>query len=87
MAHRRAPSYDRSIVEYVKHGMQKSGQSAGKHLKFIIVGGMAGGAFCAARLRRLDENAEIIMVAQAVHFIRQLRPRFHGGKKGGRLEP
>ncbi len=28
----------------------------------IIVGGVAGGASCAARLRRLDENAEILMV-------------------------
>ena len=30
--------------------------------KIVIVGGVAGGASCAARLRRLDENAEIIMV-------------------------
>jgi NADPH-dependent 2,4-dienoyl-CoA reductase/sulfur reductase-like enzyme/rhodanese-related sulfurtransferase len=31
-------------------------------LKIIIVGGVAGGASCAARLRRLDETAEILMV-------------------------
>jgi NADPH-dependent 2,4-dienoyl-CoA reductase/sulfur reductase-like enzyme len=31
-------------------------------MKVIIVGGVAGGASCAARLRRLDENAQIIMV-------------------------
>ncbi len=31
-------------------------------MKVIIIGGVAGGASCAARLRRLDENAEIIMV-------------------------
>ena len=31
-------------------------------MKVIIVGGVAGGASCAARLRRLDENDEIIMV-------------------------
>jgi len=31
-------------------------------VKIIIVGGVAGGASCAARLRRLDEKAEIIMV-------------------------
>ena len=31
-------------------------------MKVIIVGGVAGGASCAARLRRLDEEAEIIMV-------------------------
>jgi hypothetical protein len=28
----------------------------------IIVGGVAGGASCAARLRRVDEKAEILMV-------------------------
>ena len=31
-------------------------------MKIIIVGGVAGGASCAARLRRLDERAEILMV-------------------------
>ena len=31
-------------------------------MKVIIVGGVAGGASCAARLRRLDENAKILMV-------------------------
>lgn len=30
--------------------------------KVIIIGGVAGGASCAARLRRLDEHAQIIMV-------------------------
>ena len=31
-------------------------------MRVIIIGGVAGGASCAARLRRLDESAEIIMV-------------------------
>jgi NADPH-dependent 2,4-dienoyl-CoA reductase/sulfur reductase-like enzyme/rhodanese-related sulfurtransferase len=31
-------------------------------MKVVIVGGVAGGASCAARLRRLDEKAEIIVV-------------------------
>lgn len=31
-------------------------------MKVIIVGGVAGGASCAARLHRLDEKAEILMV-------------------------
>jgi NADPH-dependent 2,4-dienoyl-CoA reductase/sulfur reductase-like enzyme/rhodanese-related sulfurtransferase len=31
-------------------------------MKVVIVGGVAGGASCAARLRRLDEQAEIVMV-------------------------
>ena len=30
-------------------------------MKVVIVGGVAGGASAAARLRRLDENAEIVM--------------------------
>jgi NADPH-dependent 2,4-dienoyl-CoA reductase/sulfur reductase-like enzyme/rhodanese-related sulfurtransferase len=31
-------------------------------MKVVIVGGVAGGASCAARLRRLDEKCEIVMV-------------------------
>jgi len=31
-------------------------------MKVVIIGGVAGGASCAARLRRLDERAEILMV-------------------------
>jgi NADPH-dependent 2,4-dienoyl-CoA reductase/sulfur reductase-like enzyme/rhodanese-related sulfurtransferase len=31
-------------------------------MKVIIVGGVAGGASCAARLRRMDENAEILLL-------------------------
>jgi NADPH-dependent 2,4-dienoyl-CoA reductase/sulfur reductase-like enzyme len=31
-------------------------------MKVLIVGGSAGGASCAARLRRLDERAEIVIV-------------------------
>lgn len=30
-------------------------------MKYLIVGGVAGGATVAARLRRIDENAEIIL--------------------------
>ena len=37
-------------------------------MKVIIVGGVAGGASCAARLRRLDEEAEIIMVERGPYF-------------------
>jgi CoA-disulfide reductase len=36
--------------------------------KIIIVGGVAGGASAAARLRRLDENAEIIMFERDEHI-------------------
>jgi NADPH-dependent 2,4-dienoyl-CoA reductase/sulfur reductase-like enzyme/rhodanese-related sulfurtransferase len=33
-----------------------------KQKRYIVIGGVAGGASTAARLRRLDENAEIILV-------------------------
>jgi len=36
--------------------------------KVLIVGGVAGGASAAARLRRLDENAEIIMLERDEHI-------------------
>lgn len=39
--------------------MDKSGKTG---QKVVIVGGVAGGASCAARLRRLDEKAEILIV-------------------------
>lgn len=37
-------------------------------MKVVIVGGVAGGATAAARLRRLDEHAEII-VLERTHYI------------------
>ena len=36
--------------------------------KIVIVGGVAGGATAAARLRRLDEQAEIIMFERGEHI-------------------
>ena len=37
-------------------------------MKVIIVGGVAGGATTAARLRRLDEKAQIIMIDKGNHI-------------------
>lgn len=37
-------------------------------MKVVIVGGVAGGATAAARLRRLDENAEIIII-ERTHYV------------------
>ena len=34
-------------------------------MKVLIIGGVAGGATAAARLRRLDEQAEIIILSAA----------------------
>ncbi len=36
--------------------------------KVLIVGGVAGGASAAARLRRLDEHAEIILLERDEHI-------------------
>jgi CoA-disulfide reductase len=38
------------------------------HIKVIIVGGVAGGASAAARLRRMDEHAEIILFEKGEHI-------------------
>ena len=57
-------------------------------MKVIIVGGVAGGASCAARLRRLDEKVEILMVEHGPYVSRQLWaavPR--GGRDRARVEP
>lgn len=37
-------------------------------MKVVIIGGVAGGASCAARLRRLDEQAEIILFERGAHI-------------------
>ena len=34
-------------------------------MKVVIVGGVAGGATAAARIRRLDEKAEIVVILRA----------------------
>jgi NADPH-dependent 2,4-dienoyl-CoA reductase/sulfur reductase-like enzyme/peroxiredoxin family protein/TusA-related sulfurtransferase/rhodanese-related sulfurtransferase len=36
--------------------------------KVVIIGGVAGGASCAARLRRLDENAEIVLLERGPYI-------------------
>jgi NADPH-dependent 2,4-dienoyl-CoA reductase/sulfur reductase-like enzyme/rhodanese-related sulfurtransferase len=36
--------------------------------KTVVIGGVAGGASCAARLRRLDESAEIVMVERGPYI-------------------
>ena len=43
-----------------------------KIMKYIIVGAVAGGASAAARLRRLDEHAEIIIFEKVSIFLMQI---------------
>lgn len=38
------------------------------NIKTVIIGGVAGGASCAARLRRVDENAEIVMLERGAYI-------------------
>jgi NADPH-dependent 2,4-dienoyl-CoA reductase/sulfur reductase-like enzyme len=37
-------------------------------MKTIIIGGVAGGASAAARLRRMDEKAEIVLLERGPHI-------------------
>ena len=50
-------------------------------MKVVIVGGVAGGASLAARLRRLDENAQIIMFERGsyISFANCGLPYYIGG--------
>ena len=51
-------------------------------MKVIIIGGVAGGASCAARLRRLDEAAEIVILERGefISFANCGLPYYIGGK-------
>ncbi len=44
-----------------------SDRSVGTTRRVFVVGGVAGGASCAARLRRLDENCEIVVLDRGPH--------------------
>ena len=39
-----------------------------EYMKIIIVGGVAGGATAAARIRRMDESAEIILLEKGKYI-------------------
>ena len=36
-------------------------------MKVVIIGGVAGGATAAARIRRLDENAQVVVFERSGH--------------------
>ncbi|MEG2418249.1 MAG: CoA-disulfide reductase, partial [Eubacterium sp.] len=50
-------------------------------MKTVIVGGVAGGASAAARLRRLDEQAEIVLLEKGcfISFANCGLPYYIGG--------
>ena len=37
-------------------------------MKYVIIGGVAGGATAAARIRRIDENAQIILIEKGKYI-------------------
>lgn len=51
-------------------------------MKTVIIGGVAGGASCAARLRRLDESAQIVMLERGeyISFANCGLPYYVGGE-------
>ena len=51
-------------------------------MKTLIIGGVAGGATCAARLRRLDEKAEIVILERGefISFANCGLPYYIGGE-------
>ena len=51
-------------------------------MRIVIVGGVAGGMSCAARARRLDESAEIVVLERGAHvsFANCGLPYFVGGE-------
>jgi NADPH-dependent 2,4-dienoyl-CoA reductase/sulfur reductase-like enzyme/rhodanese-related sulfurtransferase len=53
----------------------------GDGMKTVIIGGVAGGATCAARLRRLDENAQIVVLERGdyISFANCGLPYYIGG--------
>ena len=55
-------------------------------MKVVIVGGVAGGATCAARIRRLDESAQIVMLERTgyVSYANCGLPYYIGGEIGQR---
>ena len=57
--------------------------------RVLIVGGVAGGASCAARLRRMDENAEIFVFERTgdVSFANCGLPYYVGGAIDDRRQP
>jgi flavin-dependent dehydrogenase len=52
------------------------------NMKIVIIGGVAGGASAAARARRLDESAEILLLQSGpdVSFASCGMPYFIGGE-------
>ena len=55
-------------------------------MKVVIVGGVAGGATAAARIRRLDERAEIVGYECVDKRIDVLTTAIHAGLKAPQLK-
>ena len=52
---------DGQVMRHAGHPQPAASPPSGAPRRVLIVGGVAGGASCAARLRRLDESVEIVV--------------------------
>ena len=41
------------------------------YMKYVIIGGVAGGATAAARLRRVDEQSDIVLLERGKYIYRR----------------
>ena len=72
--------YPRGIIETVKEDQPKLESEL--RMRVVVVGGVAGGMSAAARLRRRDEGAEIIVLERSkyVSFANCGLPYYVGGE-------
>lgn len=72
-----------TLIQCRKHSCVRTMASAGNNAvkKVLVVGGVAGGASCAARLRRMSEDVEITIFERGpfVSFANCGLPYFVGG--------
>jgi len=55
-------------------------------MKYLIIGGVAGGATAAARIRRIDEFSEIVLLEKGkyISYANCGLPYYNGGTIAGR---
>ena len=73
-------SHSKDAKSMIKYAHRK--KNGGNLMKTLILGGVAGGASCAARLRRLDEKAEIVILERGefISFANCGLPYYIGGE-------
>ena len=74
-----------SLTRSVSYGYNKNIKypEEDSTMKLVVIGGVAGGASAAARVRRLDAQAEIVMLERGEHvqLLPALSPEQHRGRQ------